>query len=79
MRKHFRMRDRVTQMSRSRLCHEKDDVLPLVTFVGYESPSDDQEVMTGKSGSREIVLGKLFAVDSALVCNGEHLLPLSRV
>lgn len=68
-----------TQMSRSRLCHQKDDILPLVTFAWYQSPSDDQEVTTGKSGSREIVLEKLFAVDSARVCDGEHLLPLSRV
>lgn len=56
------------------------DVPSLVTFAGYESPSDDREVTTGKSGSRRIVPTKLFAVDSARLRDGEHLLPsLSRV
>lgn len=67
-------------VDRNRFAKDDANVPSLVTFAGYESPGDDREVTTGKSGSRRIVSTKLFAVDSARVRDGEHLLPpLSRV
>jgi len=65
-----------TQVPRSgdRLVKNDVDVLPAVTFAGYESPSDDWEVMTGKSGGPgEVVRCWLSTGPMANTCYRRYL------